>query len=106
MKLLQHMRFDSGNNLFLTSNTFFFFSCSAVFDVISNQHLYCPLQVLGDDDKRARYDRGEDIEETGMGGGGFNFGGGGQQFTFHFEGGFPGGFGGDGGFPGGFGFNF
>ena len=73
---------------------------------ISNQHLYCPLQVLGDDDKRARYDRGEDIEETGMGGGGFNFGGGGQQFTFHFEGGFPGGFGGDGGFPGGFGFNF
>ncbi|KDO44238.1 hypothetical protein CISIN_1g043837mg [Citrus sinensis] len=63
-------------------------------------------EVLGDDDKRARYDRGEDIEETGMGGGGFNFGGGGQQFTFHFEGGFPGGFGGDGGFPGGFGFNF
>ena len=35
MKLLQHMRFDSGTNLFLTSNTFFFFfSCSAVFDVI------------------------------------------------------------------------
>lgn len=33
MKLLQHMRFDSGTNLFLTSNTFFF-SCSAVFDVI------------------------------------------------------------------------
>ncbi|GFZ14293.1 DnaJ P58IPK-like protein [Actinidia rufa] len=33
-------------------------------------------------------------------GGGFNpFGGGGQQFTFHFEGGFPGG-----GFPGGFNF--
>lgn len=63
-------------------------------------------EVLGDDDKRARYDRGEDIEETGMGGGGFNFGGGGQQFTFHFEGGFPGGFGGGGGFPGGFGFNF
>lgn len=29
------------------------------------------------------------------GGGGFNpFNGGGQQFTFHFEGGFPGGFGG------------
>lgn len=63
-------------------------------------------EVLGDDDKRARYDRGEDIEETGMGGGGFNFGGGGQQFTFHFDGGFPGGFGGGGGFPGGFGFNF
>lgn len=34
MKLLQHMRFDSGTNLFLTSNTFFFFPCSAVFDVI------------------------------------------------------------------------
>lgn len=29
----------------------------------------------------------------GGGGGGFNpFGGGGQQFTFHFEGDFPGGF--------------
>lgn len=45
----------------------------------------------------------------GGGGGGFNpfgggFGGGGQQYTFHFEGGFPGG---GGGFPGGgFGFNF
>jgi len=59
-----------------------------------------------------RYDRGEDLDEMGMaggGGGGFNpfggggFGGGGQQYTFHFEGGFPGG-----GFPGGggFGFNF
>ncbi|URD87726.1 dnaJ [Musa troglodytarum] len=60
-------------------------------------------EVLGDEDKRVRYDRGEDLDEgTGMGGGGFNpFGGGGQQFTFHFEGGFPGG-----GFPGGFGFNF
>ncbi|XP_012082338.1 dnaJ protein P58IPK homolog [Jatropha curcas] len=62
-------------------------------------------EVLGDDEKRARYDRGEDLEEMGMGGGGggFNpFGGGGQQFTFHFDGGFPGGFGGfDGGFPGG-----
>ncbi|KAK9124299.1 hypothetical protein Sjap_013901 [Stephania japonica] len=57
--------------------------------------------VLGDDDKRVRYDRGEDIEDMGMGsgGGGFNpFGRGEQQFTFHFEGGFPGG-----GFPGGFG---
>ncbi|KAK9158306.1 hypothetical protein Scep_004880 [Stephania cephalantha] len=54
-------------------------------------------EVLGDDEKRVRYDRGEDIEDMGMGtgGGGFNpFGGGGQQFTFHFEGGFPGGFGG------------
>ncbi|KAJ8464532.1 hypothetical protein OPV22_027084 [Ensete ventricosum] len=60
-------------------------------------------EVLGDDEKRVRYDRGEDLDEgMGMGGGGFNpFGGGGQQFTFHFEGGFPGG-----GFPGGFGFNF
>lgn len=59
------------------------------------------LQVLGDEDKRLRYDRGEDTEDMGMGsgGGGFNpFGAGGQQFTFHFEGG--------GGFPGGFGFNF
>ncbi|KAJ4704874.1 DnaJ protein like [Melia azedarach] len=62
-------------------------------------------EVLGDEEKRTRYDRGEDIEDMGMGGGGggFNFGGGGQQFTFHFEGGFPGG---GGGFPGGFGFNF
>lgn len=61
-------------------------------------------EVLGDEDKRVRYDRGEDMEDMGMGGGGgggFNpFGGGGQQFTFHFEGGFPGGggFGGPGGF--------
>lgn len=58
--------------------------------------LYWNLQVLGDEEKRTRYDRGEDIEDMGMGGGGgggFNpFGGGGQQFTFHFEGGFPGGF--------------
>ncbi|XP_057984145.1 dnaJ protein P58IPK homolog [Malania oleifera] len=60
-------------------------------------------EVLGDEDRRTRYDRGEDIEDVGMGAGaGFNpFGGGGQQFTFHFEGGFPGGF--EGGFPGGFG---
>ncbi|XP_068669232.1 dnaJ protein P58IPK homolog B-like [Aristolochia californica] len=61
-------------------------------------------EVLGDEDKRIRYDRGEDINDMGMGmgGGGFNpFGGG---YTFHFEGGgggFPGG-----GFPGGFGFDF
>ncbi|GKV05657.1 hypothetical protein SLEP1_g17643 [Rubroshorea leprosula] len=64
-------------------------------------------EVLGDEEKRTRYDRGEDIEDMGMGGGGgFNpFGAGGQQFTFHYEGGFPGGFGG--GFPGGgFGFQF
>ncbi|KAJ7972417.1 DnaJ protein like [Quillaja saponaria] len=72
-------------------------------------------EVLSDEEKRTRYDRGEDIEDMGMGGGGFNpFGGGGQQYTFHFEGGFPGGgFGGGfpgggfgGGFPGGFEFNF
>ncbi|KAL1549447.1 DnaJ protein P58IPK B [Salvia divinorum] len=51
-------------------------------------------EILGDEDKRTRFDRGEDIEDNGMGmgAGGFNpFGGGGQQFTFHFEGGFPGG---------------
>ncbi|XP_027176065.1 dnaJ protein P58IPK homolog [Coffea eugenioides] len=62
-------------------------------------------EVLGDEEKRARYDSGEDIDDmgSGMGGGGFNpYGGGGQQFTFHFEGGFEGGFPG-GGFPGGFG---
>ncbi|KAM0953693.1 putative DnaJ protein P58IPK [Dioscorea sansibarensis] len=66
-------------------------------------------EVLGDEEKRVRYDRGEDIDDMDMGmggggGGGFNpFGAGGQQFTFHFEGGFPGG-----GFPGGGfgGFNF
>ncbi|KAH6555245.1 hypothetical protein KP509_1Z270900 [Ceratopteris richardii] len=52
-------------------------------------------EVLGDEDKRARYDRGEDLEEQTMGPGGpggFHFGQGGQTFTFHFEGGFPGGF--------------
>ncbi|KAK7396559.1 hypothetical protein VNO78_17651 [Psophocarpus tetragonolobus] len=69
-------------------------------------------EVLSDEDKRTRYDRGEDLEETGMGGGGgFNnpFGGGGQQFTFTFDGGFPGGgFGGGfgGGYPGGYEFHF
>ncbi|PQQ21075.1 dnaJ protein P58IPK homolog [Prunus yedoensis var. nudiflora] len=66
-------------------------------------------EVLGDEDKRTKYDRGEDIEDMGMGGGGgggFNpFGGGSQQYTFTFEGGFPGG-GGGGGFPGGFDFQF
>ncbi|KAL6503114.1 DnaJ subfamily C member 3 [Orobanche hederae] len=55
-------------------------------------------EILGDDDKRAKYDTGEDIDDMGMGmgGGGFNpfGGGGGQQFTFHFEEGFPGGGGG------------
>ncbi|CAL9138535.1 unnamed protein product [Musa acuminata var. zebrina] len=65
------------------------------------QEIAAAYEVLGDEEKRVRYDRGEDLDEgTGMGGGGFNpFGGGGQQFTFHFEGGFPGD-----GFPGGFGF--
>ncbi|KAL2933180.1 DnaJ protein P58IPK-like protein [Bienertia sinuspersici] len=57
-------------------------------------------EVLSDDEKRVRYDRGEDEEGMGMGGGGGGgygfggfdpFGGGGQQYTFHFEGGFPGG---------------
>ncbi|XP_059462169.1 dnaJ protein P58IPK homolog [Corylus avellana] len=66
-------------------------------------------EVLSNEDKRTRYDRGEDIEDMGMGsgGGGFhpNFGGGGQQYTFSFEGGFPGG-GFGGGFPGGFEFQF
>ena len=53
------------------------------------------VQVLGDEDKRTKYDRGEDLEEPmmGHGGHGHNFGQGGQTFTFHFEGGFPGGFG-------------
>ncbi|XP_047316513.1 dnaJ protein P58IPK homolog [Impatiens glandulifera] len=64
-------------------------------------------EILGDDDKRNRYDQGEDIEDMGGmggGGGGFNpFEGGGGGYTFHFEGGFPGGGGGGGGF-GGFGF--
>ncbi|KAI3500456.1 hypothetical protein L1887_36277 [Cichorium endivia] len=58
-------------------------------------------EILGDEEKRTKYDSGEDIEEgMNMGGsGGFNpFGGGGYGgggrgggFTFHFEGGFPGG---------------
>nr|GMD36676.1 DnaJ protein P58IPK homolog [Ipomoea batatas] len=53
-------------------------------------------EVLGDEDKRTRYDRGEDIDEmnSGMGGGGgfhHPFHGGGGNFEFHFEGGFPGG---------------
>lgn len=57
---------------------------------------HCFLQVLGDEDKRTRYDRGEDIDEmnSGMGGGGgfhHPFHGGGGNFEFHFEGGFPGG---------------
>ncbi|XP_074587406.1 dnaJ protein P58IPK homolog B [Curcuma longa] len=68
------------------------------------QEIAAAYEVLGDEDKRVKYDRGEDVDEgMGMGGGGFNpFGGGGQQYTFHFDGGFPGG-----GFPGGgFQFNF
>ncbi|EPS59952.1 hypothetical protein M569_14852, partial [Genlisea aurea] len=62
------------------------------------QEIAAAYEILGDDEKRARYDSGEDVEGNGMSsGGGFNpFGGGGfhggQQFTFHFEGGgFPGG---------------
>ncbi|XP_042016510.1 dnaJ protein P58IPK homolog isoform X2 [Salvia splendens] len=54
-------------------------------------------EVLGDEDKRTKYDTGEDIDGMGMnmGGGGFNpFGRGGQRFTFRSQGGFPGGFGG------------
>lgn len=54
-------------------------------------------EILGDEEKRTRYDRGEDLEDmgTGGGGGGFNpFGGGGQQFHFTFGDGFPGGGGG------------
>ncbi|KAI4318885.1 hypothetical protein MLD38_032542 [Melastoma candidum] len=65
------------------------------------------------EEKCTRYDRGEDLEGMGMGGGGGGFnpfgGGSGQQYTFHFDGGFPGGggFGGfQGGFPGGFEFQF
>lgn len=71
------------------------------------QEIAAAYEVLGDDEKRVRYDRGEDLENMGGGGsGGFNpfsGGGAGQQFTFQFEGGFPGA---GGGFPGGFGFNF
>ncbi|XP_019426216.1 PREDICTED: dnaJ protein P58IPK homolog [Lupinus angustifolius] len=69
-------------------------------------------EILSDEDKRVRFDQGEDLEDTGgmgSGGGGFNpFGGGGQQYTFTFDGGFPGGGGGGfgGGFPGGYEFHF
>ncbi|KAE9585458.1 hypothetical protein Lal_00018355 [Lupinus albus] len=67
-------------------------------------------EVLNDEDKRVRYDRGEDLEDAGGmgGGGGFNpFGQGGQQYTFTFDDGFPGGGGGfGGGFPGGYEFHF
>ncbi|KAJ7976974.1 DnaJ protein like [Quillaja saponaria] len=74
------------------------------------QEIAAAYEVLSDENKRTRYDRGEDIEDMGMGGGGggggFNpFGGGGQQYTFTFEGGFPGG-GFGGGFPGGYEFHF
>ncbi|KAL1351917.1 hypothetical protein HN51_015803 [Arachis hypogaea] len=67
-------------------------------------------EVLSDEGKRTRYDRGEDLEDmAGGGGGGFNpFGAGGfggQQYHFTFEGGFPGG-GFGGGFPGGGGYEF
>ncbi|XP_019444350.1 PREDICTED: dnaJ protein P58IPK homolog [Lupinus angustifolius] len=66
-------------------------------------------EVLSDEDKRVRYDRGEDLEDAGGmgGGGGFNpYGQGGQQYTFTFEDGFPGGGGFGGGFPGGYEFHF
>ncbi|XP_019433292.1 PREDICTED: dnaJ protein P58IPK homolog [Lupinus angustifolius] len=66
-------------------------------------------EVLSDEDKRVRYDRGEDLEDAGGmgGGGGFNpFGGGGQQYTFTFDGSFPSGGGFGGGFPGGYEFHF
>jgi len=48
--------------------------------------------VLGNEEKREKYDRGEDLEEQ-QGGQGYNpfHGGGGQTFSFQFEGGFPGG---------------
>ncbi|GBG81390.1 hypothetical protein CBR_g32064 [Chara braunii] len=47
-------------------------------------------EILGDEEKRTKYDRGEDVEEM-MQGGGPGFGDfSGQHFTFHFEG-FPGG---------------
>ena len=63
--------------------------------VIVPSHMGCDfVQVLGDEEKRERYDRGEDLEEQhGGGGGGFHqeFHGGGQTFSFQFEGGFPGG---------------
>jgi len=53
--------------------------------------------VLGDEDKRGRYDRGEDLDDPHGGGGGGDpfgghghpfgggFGGGGQRFTFRFQ---------------------
>jgi DnaJ family protein C protein 3 len=48
-------------------------------------------EVLSDDEKRAAYDRGDDLQE-GMGGGGWGpfghpggFHHGGQQFQFHFQ---------------------
>eukprot|EP00271_Cylindrocystis_brebissonii_P014374 TRINITY_DN35716_c0_g1_i1.p1 TRINITY_DN35716_c0_g1~~TRINITY_DN35716_c0_g1_i1.p1 ORF type:complete len:500 (+),score=130.81 TRINITY_DN35716_c0_g1_i1:632-2131(+) len=57
-------------------------------------------EVLGDEEKKGRYDRGEEVEDQpGQGGPGFNpFGHGGQQFHFQYGGG------GGGGFPHGFGF--
>ncbi|GMH43235.1 hypothetical protein BSKO_11157 [Bryopsis sp. KO-2023] len=44
-------------------------------------------EVLSDENKRQRYDSGEDLEESGFGGGGdfFRQGGNGQTFTFHFH---------------------
>lgn len=47
------------------------------------------VQVLSDEDKRGKFDRGEDVDveheqhfHNPFGGG---FGGQGQQFTFHFQ---------------------
>lgn len=49
-------------------------------------------EVLSDDEKRAAYDRGDDLQEGMHGGGGWGpfghpggFHHGGQQFTFHFQ---------------------
>lgn len=54
-------------------------------------------EVLGDEEMRVRYDRGEDVMDKNGGGGGrgghggfpgqgFRHGGGGQQFNFNFGG--------------------
>ncbi|KAF7835391.1 dnaJ protein P58IPK-like protein [Senna tora] len=50
------------------------------------REIVATYEVLSDKNKRTRYDRGEDLEDMGMGGGGggggFNpFGGWGQHFT-------------------------
>lgn len=67
-------------------------------------------EILMSDDKRKRYDAGEDPAnpQPGHGGNPFGGGGGGQNFHFSFNGGhgFPGGGFPGGGMPGGFQFNF